>query len=174
MDIHTQSSVAGRSEVFFVTMETPLHHHGPIQLTKFERLTAYSQYGQCSDSGVELQLCVCDLGNNGSLKYKPETKPHVYKNLTLEKSVVKVNGENCVHVMIQTLDKGGVIFEAYNLCNYRLSIKYSFETSNLILSSGKEILLEVFPNDVIFIMAGLIENEKIDWTWSVQTVVEII
>ena len=163
MDIHTQSSVAKKSEVFFVTMETPLHSNEPIQLTKFERITAYSHYSQCSDTRVDLQLCVCDLRNNGSLKFQPQTKPHAYKNLTLEKSVVEVDGKNCLHVAVQSIEKGGVIFEAYNLCKYRLSIKYSFETSNLILSSGKEVLLEVFPNDVIFVMAGLIENEKNDW-----------
>ena len=174
MDVHTLSPVKKKSEVFFVTMETPLHHHKHIQLAKFERITAYSQFSQCSDRGVDLQLCVCDLKNTGSLKFKPQTKPHIYQNTTVEKSYIEVNGEICLHVVFQSMEKGGVIFEAYNLCKYRLSVKFIFETTNLILSSGKEVLSEMFPKDVMFVMAGLIENEKKDWTWSVESAIQII
>lgn len=155
-------------------MEIQIHLHTRIQLTKFERITAYSHYSQCSDTGVDLQLCVCDMIKRQPVIFVKQSVPHIYNGTVTEKSIVDINGEKCLHVVGQSVDKGGTIFEAFNSCTYRLSLNLIFNTSNLILSSGKQALVKLFPKDVTFLMAGIIENEKKDWTWSLEIAYQII
>ena len=177
MDIHVLSPFKNTTEIFFVTIETPtIHHHKQIQLTKFERITSYSQFKTCADQGIDLQLCVCDINRSvrGFLKFKPQLKPHVYNTTEVQKSVLEIDGQMCLHVILQSHDKGGVILEAYNTCKQRLSMEVTLESSNLILSTERDFSVETYPNDVIFLTSGLIENEKKEISWSVKTAYQIL
>ena len=174
MDLHVPSTTSNKTEVFFVTIETPVHHYKndkQVQLTKFERVTSYSQYGKCADSGVEVQLCVCDIGQRR--QSVSQSVPHTYNDTTVQKSEIDIDGHKCLNVVAQSNDKG-VVFELYGSCKQRVSLEFILDTTNLILSSGNRVTVEIFPHDIVFLTSGVVENEKKDWSWSAETAYKIV
>ena len=173
MDLHIPSAADNKTEVFFVTLEIPADHHEQILLTKFERVTSYSQYGKCSDHGVELQLCVCDSRHSNRIQFVPQGRPHVYNGTTVQKSVIDVDGHNCLSIIAQSNEKG-VIFEVFSSCKKRLSLEFVLETTNMILSADKDVSVEIFPGDVTFLNMAVVYNEKKNWSWAVKTGFKIL
>ncbi|KAH3843009.1 uncharacterized protein LOC127876688 [Dreissena polymorpha] len=76
MDLYVEATGQQPSEVFFITL-----YRDPMSITTgpYERTTPYSPYTQCADTGVKVNLCICDknvaseeLTNSASHTIGPE------------------------------------------------------------------------------------------------------
>ncbi|XP_033742168.1 uncharacterized protein LOC117328753 isoform X1 [Pecten maximus] len=169
MELSVQLTSSRPLEVFFVALKYSLRTAGSLQLTRFDRTTPYSGFKVCADSGVDLNLCVCDLHAGTDRSYTVDDIP---KTALLSKSKIDIVDKmvNCL-LLLTTENDHGVVLEVFNLCPKKsFKIKLSTFTVNLISSTSRPVAVTLRPFGFKLIVAALQINprEEIEWKYEIS------
>ena len=168
MDLHVKTPGQRSSEIFFVAINKNSAEDSQLHLQNFDRITQYSIYSVCADPGVDLSLCICDLGhtkvNTTDSNLKVIQNEH-YEKLRMTYDDIEVEGVKCLKV-IQRSGLYGAVTEAVNGCASTVRIFLEIAAENLILSSLDETIL--YPGDITFLLAGVVLDTSKAWDWDIN------
>ncbi|XP_072171542.1 uncharacterized protein [Diadema setosum] len=173
LDLYTKAgrNATQQEEIFFVTMMMSLSKSSStsgLRLMSYERLTAYSQYGKCADSGVATKLCVCSLATSHvareSVEYGATPIWHNISSFYATRESVLKAVTKCLHVY-ERRTQNGVVLEASCECRDKLYlVEVSAKSVNVIPSRDLPVKEVLKPGMRTFLIAFMQKVSKSPWS----------
>ncbi|XP_046355258.2 uncharacterized protein LOC124134461 [Haliotis rufescens] len=181
--VHSDKTVSLTMDLLFETGDPSYPHHevfmvsvqsnnGQFVLNKFDRLSPYSKYSVCADKGVQLQLCICNIGDH---QVEMERLPPLSdagllrrQDLLMHASIVKVKeSEDCLYRMNQE-NEDGLTVSMMNVCSTTvIHVSVAVDTVGMEALTGKSVQADLRPGEIRFLFAGVAKSVK-TWNWSYQ------
>ena len=161
-------------EIFFITMKSSLGQSGGMKLLSFERMTPYSPFQACADSGVSLKLCVCSLdgatGTPQTIDDFLRSPPAIFDLYTSINTVDEENSTPCLHILSRN-HKAGVVFEAVNVCKqFAFKLEFDLQVERMDLSTTMPLKVTMEPRMIRFLMAAKksVKHKDFKWNYAVK------
>ncbi|XP_046563893.1 LOW QUALITY PROTEIN: uncharacterized protein LOC124272732 [Haliotis rubra] len=180
--VHSDKTVSLTMDLLFETGDPSYPHHevfmvsvhsnnGQFVLNKFDRLSPYSKYSVCVDKGVQLQLCICDIGRKVEVdSLMPLSNAGLLQrhDLLMHASIGKVKDSQDCLCKINQENEDGLTVSVMNVCtNTRIHVSVTMDTVDMEALTSKSPQVDLHPGEIRFLFAGVAKSGK-TWNWSYQ------
>lgn len=164
MQVITQSGFPfkDQQEIFAFTVDILWNNRTTFNVSGYERISRFSKYEKCTDTGVEKRLCVCNLRSNHSSAnrtFSADAYPLVFNQSSAPNRISK-----CLTVM-ERRRRAGLVLDALNLCS-DTSVEFEISlsvTENVLSSSNIPAAFILHPHQNIFLIAFLAVDKTDRW-----------
>ncbi|KAK1174408.1 hypothetical protein AOXY_G1898 [Acipenser oxyrinchus oxyrinchus] len=124
----------------------------------FDRITSYSIYRKCSNTAVDLRLCICDLQAADSNEY-------LNQSVLWQDTITSVIHEPCLYLQTRKYPSG-VVLAISNVCfDVQYNVVFDFLTLNLHSSTLMPLILHVEPQSEEHLVIGIQKNKHKPWKY---------
>lgn len=183
MDLYVTSESQVQNEIFFLTLQQN-YSENRLSTRAFERITPYSIFSVCADTGVDIKMCVCDRNSSSSSKNHQSFSKHkfqlnlhssdsailareiissiVHEEMDQSVSMAQVEGNKCFYIIRQS-NKAGVIYSGLSICDDLIEVVITFQADNVLLSESTPTVFNVNPWNVRQIITGVVKDDRHSW-----------
>ena len=152
-----------RMEIFDVKVSFPMQING-ITLNDLIRVSQYNQYEQCTDNGVDHELCACHVGERNNTLWRNELYSKIASQESFNLKPQTQILDRCLTIIsrVRSHDAGAKrknaikTYEAINACpdvTYSMIITFK-ETQNTRISLKHPEPVTLFPRTVTFLFTA--------------------